>query len=746
MEELISIKEKLKYHMLRLPILTVLLFSLMCSYAQQHPVTFFTKSEAAEVKKNLGAFPVLKESYNVIKKEVDEFVGKDVDVPFPKDPAGGYTHDKHKSNYTLMFNSGILYNLTGEVKYATLVKNMLLKYAVLNPTLKNHPQATSASPGHIFWQALNDANWMVYAGMAYDLIYNSLNVAERKKIEEGAFKPEVDFFTKDLKGWYDRIHNHNVWASAGVGIIGIASNNQDYIDIALKGSDKDGKTGFIAQMNQLFSPDGYYTEGPYYVRYAILPYMLFANALNNTDPSLKIFDHRNKILQKALMTCLQQTNTDGVFFPMNDAIKDKDYTTNEIVTAINIAWKVYGNDDGLLTIAKKQNRVMLNKGGSSIAAALATKKNISAFYPYKTIESMDGVKGNEGGISVLRNGTGNNLTSLIFKYASQGMGHGHFDRLNINLFDKGNEILQDYGSARFIGIEQKYGGRYLPENAAFAAQTITHNTIVVDETSHFNGNSELGEKSHAQKLFSDISNPSLLVVSAKEDKAYEGTGLHRTVYMLQLPGEKKLVIDIFNATSSDEHQYDLPFKYNGQFINPSFKYTAHTKKQETLGLKNGYQFIWKEAEASVVDTTVQFTFLNNQTYYTVSSLVQDTAKIFFTRSGANDPNFNIRHEPAFIIRKKGKGQAFISVVEIHGKYDPNFEFSTNAYPTVKKIKLLLNNNDYTIAEVIFGGKTILIAQCNNDFEKTKKHSLNLTNEKIEWNGPYSILYDGKGLK
>jgi hypothetical protein len=24
--------------------------------------------------------------------------------------------------------------------------------------------------------------------------------------------------------------------------------------------------------------------------------------------------------------------------------------------------------------------------------------------------------------------------------------------------------------------------------------------------------------------------------------------------------------------------------------------------------------------------------------------------------------------------------------------------------------------------------------------------LNLTNEKIEWNGPYSILYDGKGLK
>src|SRR5690606_34930908 len=124
-------------------------------------------------------------------------------------------------------------------------KNMLMKYAALNPSLKNHPQATSSSPGRIFWQALNDANWMVYTGMAYDLIYNSLTTAERKKIEYGAFKPEVDFFTHDLKNWFNLIHNHAVWACAGVGIIGIATHNQDYIDMAMKGSDKKGNSGFI---------------------------------------------------------------------------------------------------------------------------------------------------------------------------------------------------------------------------------------------------------------------------------------------------------------------------------------------------------------------------------------------------------------------------------------------------------------------------------------------------------------------
>jgi oligo-alginate lyase len=732
--------------MLRLRLITAFIVPFVYANAQQHPVTFFTKTDAAAVKKNINSFPVLTQSYNAIKTQVDEYVGRDIDVPFPKDAAGGYTHDKHKINYTLMFNSGVLYNITGDAKYAALVKQMLLKYAALNPTLKNHPQATSSSPGRIFWQALNDANWMVYAGMAYDLVYNSLSSADRKKIEEGAFKPEVDYLTKDLKEWFDRLHNHSVWACAGVGIIGIASNNQDYIDIALKGADKNGKSGFIAQMDNLFSPDGYYTEGPYYVRYAILPYILFANALNNTNPSLKIFEHRNSILQKALTTCLQQTNTDGVFFPMNDAIKEKDYTTNEIVTAINIAWSVYGSNDGLLTVAKKQNRVMLNKGGTAIAAALAKNKNVAPYYPYKTIESTDGVKGNEGGISVLRNGKGNDLTSLIFKYASQGLGHGHFDRLNINLFDKGNEILQDYGSARFIGIEQKYGGRYLSENSAYAAQTIAHNTIVADEISHFEGNSDIGEKSHAEKLFSDITKPEILVVSAKEDKAYKNIGLQRTVYMIELPTGKKLTVDIFNTASSEEHQYDLPFQYNGQFINTSFKYTANTKNQETLGTKSGYQFIWKEAQAAVADTTIQFTFLNKNTYYTISSLVEGAAEIFFTRSGANDPNFNIRREPSYIIRKKGKNQSFINVIEIHGKYDPINEFSINAYSGVGQIKLLQNDENFSVVTLMAGGKKIVILQSNKDFEKSKNHSLKINDITMQWVGPYAVLYDGKKLQ
>lgn len=726
-------------------LLTILFITAVTKAGAQHPVTLFTKTEATEVKNNLSKYPLLSQSFSDIRQQTDEWLNKPVDVPVPKDPAGGYTHQRHMANYMLMFNSGMLYNLTGDAKYATLVKNILLQYAKLNPGLPKHPQATSSSPGHIFWQALNDANWLVYTGMAYDLIYNSLSAQERTTIEQGAFKPEVDFFTKDLSSWFNLIHNHGVWACAGVGMVGIATNNKEYLDMALYGTQKDGKSGFIAQMNNLFSPDGYYTEGPYYVRYAILPYYLFANALQHARPELKIFEQRDRILQKALVAGLQQTNIDGTFFPMNDAMKEKDYTANELVTAIDIACAMYGTDAAMLAVTKKQNHVILNKGGMAIAIAMADNKSIPAWFPYHSAEYTDGARGNEGGVSLLRNGKESGLTTLIYKYSSHGLSHGHFDKLNINLFDKGNEILTDYGSVRFVNVEQKYGGRYLPENDAYATQTIAHNTVVVDESSHFNGKEQTSEKHHPVKLFSNISNPAVQVVSARQDSAYAGVRLQRTVYLLQLPGDKKLVADIFNTTSGSEHQYDLPFHYNGQVINATFKYQAATQQQEPLGKKNGYQFLWKEASANANSNLPQFTFLFNRTYYTISSATDSATQLFFTRTGANDPNFNLRHEPAYIIRKKAKDAAFINIVEIHGKFDPVTESSVNSAPSVQQIKLLQNDTQFTVALITIAGKSLVLAQCNNDFDAKSKHTFNKSDVSVEWTGPYTVLYEGKRL-
>ena len=109
--------------------------------------------------------------------------------------------------------------------------------------------------------------------------------------------------------------------------------------------------------------------------------------------------------------------------------------------------------------------------------------------------------------------------TLVFKYAAQGLSHGHYDKLSFSLYEKGDEVLQDYGLARYVNIEQKAGGNYLKENTSWAKQTIAHNTLTQNETSHFQGKYEVGSQHHSDLYFFDASNSNVQVVSAIESES-----------------------------------------------------------------------------------------------------------------------------------------------------------------------------------------------------------------------------------
>ena len=370
------------------------------------------------------------------------------------------------------------------------------------------------------------------------------------------------------------------------------------------------------------------------------------------------------------------------------------------------------------------------------------KNKTNDFYPYSSIEFTDGAKGDEGGVSILRSGKGKSLTSLIYKYSSHGLSHGHYDKLNINLYDNGNEVLQDYGASRFINIEQKWGGRYLPETKSYAQQSIAHNTVTVDETSHFNGKEEQSEKFHPVKLFSTVGNGKVQAVSVLDDKAYKDVIMHRSVYMISLPGSSRpLIIDLFRLNSSTSHQYDLPFNYMGNLISTNYKLNSFTKSMSTLGTKNGYQHLWKEAEGTVKAPFGQFTFLNERTFYTISSSIDDSVQVFFTRTGANDPNFNLRRDPSYIIRTKGSNKFLVNVVEIHGNFDPVIEMSTNAYPSVTSIEKLQEDENYSAVLITIKEKQLLLVQANKNFDKNASHKFQKGKFQAEWKGPFAVLYE-----
>ena len=84
----------------------------------QHPNLILTTKSVSEIKSKLGKVPLFDATLEKAKEDVDVQLEKGIDVPIPKDMAGGYTHTQHKINYATMHKAGILFQLTGDEKYA----------------------------------------------------------------------------------------------------------------------------------------------------------------------------------------------------------------------------------------------------------------------------------------------------------------------------------------------------------------------------------------------------------------------------------------------------------------------------------------------------------------------------------------------------------------------------------------------------------------------------------------------------
>ena len=111
-------------------IITTSAFALCCLFgiqtkAQNHTNLIFTKSSVAEMRSQLGKVALFDESLADAKTEVDAAILLGINVPIPKDMAGGFTDEQHKKNYTILQKAGVLYQLTQDEKYAfCLCKNV----------------------------------------------------------------------------------------------------------------------------------------------------------------------------------------------------------------------------------------------------------------------------------------------------------------------------------------------------------------------------------------------------------------------------------------------------------------------------------------------------------------------------------------------------------------------------------------------------------------------------------------------
>ena len=669
------------------------------------------------------------------QSKLDALIDTPLTIPVPKDPGGGYTHETHKANFTLMYDAGQLYQLTGEKKYADFAGKMMLAYADVYPSWGIHPAKKEQSPGRMFWQNLNESMFLLHTAPSYGAVKETLSEEQRDKIETDLLRNMADFLSVGAPETFNKVHNHGTWATAAVGLTGYAIGDDEYVEQALMGLDKSGEAGFLKQMDVLFSPDGYYNEGPYYQRFALKPFVIFAQAVQKNNPERKIFEKRDGILKKATYSLIQQ-NYGGLFFPINDAIKEKGIRTNELLHGVAIAYELTG-DTGLLSIAQEQNTFVLTPESRKLSQDLAAGK--ATPFDYKSMRLGDGEQGTDGALDILRASADPNGLAAVAKNTSQGLGHGHFDKMGLLVYDAGHEILRDYGAARFLNVEAKFGGHYLAENDKYAKQTIAHNALVVDETSHFDSDVNVGNK-NAPTLGAFITGENIQLTSAEIDTAYEDVRIGRSVAIIEDAAfSGPVIIDLTEAHSENLHNYDLPFHYNGHLVETNFDVAAEPLTRTPLGYKNGYEYLWKVAEAQPVDGLSQVTWLLDRKFYSVSSAVPKGTEVIFTQVGANDPNFNLRNEPGFILRAKtNDGVSFLSVIEPHGDYNPTVEYTIGSHSRVKSVSHFEGGAAEYIMIETKDGNVVGLGLGDED-NPSGTHSVDVNGETISWTGPYKLF-------
>ncbi|WP_061008056.1 heparinase II/III family protein [Vibrio sp. CUB2] len=710
-----------------------------------------TEAEVELLRKEVGKPSLMGKSIEANRKELEAFMRLPLDVPGHGE-AGGYEHNRHKQNYTYMNLAGRLFLITQEEKYAQFVKDLLAIYAEKYLTFDFHVQKNTNPTGRLFHQILNEHCWLMFTSLAYSCVASVMTEEERTAVVERIFEPMLDMFTVKYAHDFDRIHNHGIWAVAAVGICGLAIGKPEYLEMSVYGQDRDDTGGFLAQISQLFAPSGYYMEGPYYHRYAIRPTCVFAEVVHRHMPEVDIYNYKDKVIGNTVQAMLATAYPNGEFPALNDASRTMSITDMGVQVAVSVYSKHYGLDDNILGMAKIQNAVWMHPCGLELSQAydkaIADREIGMPFWP--SVELNEGPTGNNGaqGFIRMQDKTGD-VSQLVMNYGQHGMGHGNFDTLGITFFNRGQEVLREYGFCRWVNVEPKFGGRYLDENKSYARQTIAHNAVTIDEQCQNGFDVDRADSVHGLPHFFKVEGTEINGMSAFANDHYPNTDMQRSVFMLNLDElEAPLLLDLYRIEGEGEHQYDYSHQYDGQIVRTNFDYQSFGELN-TLGDDFGYQHLWKVAGGKVQDTAL-VSWLQNNTYYTwlgTSSSAKQNGdnEVIFTRTGANDPSFNLRSEPAFILRSKGESTLFASVLETHGYFNEEFEQSVNARGQVKDIRVVGYNAVGSIVEITTEKSlvTVMISNVLGADDQTP-HQVEMNGKTYSWNGFYSLEVNAFG--
>jgi len=632
-----------------------------------HPRLFLNQQEIDALKAAIESDPAFGE---VVEKHINE-LREVADSPHLPDETKGDNLDIARQAASF----AVAYVLTNEQQFAAAAAVILKRYAEVFPSYEpSHLKGLATSA------ALEECVWAVDAAAAYDLIYNSgeLTEADKQAIERDVLRASAEVLRH-----CNHAHRSNwrIRSVAGVAAMGFCIGDRELIDEAFNGvRDETGmlvRDGFVQHMAWSVLADGIYYErsqsyseecGDGFVHvleaarhsgidlwqreFAGSPYDAGA------DHDRRFGESRPKTIQHVYDAVLYRAFANGTLAKVANSY----WNHLSRRDGWSAAWRAYGDDRyawplvcdpkgwlhdlrDLLFIPPKFPTGQLDFGADKKLGVTGRYVNACTLLP-------------NGGYAVLRQDATRDAVSAAMTFGDFANGHCQADQLSLVVYAAGRHVLPD----------TKYF-RYIDQHLTWSKQTISHNTVTVDEVSQYpRGDSDdmwisaTKKKPLRGRVVFFHAGDELKAVRAECNEAYEGVSYDRTTALVG-----SVVVDFFRCRSDDEHQYDYALHVDGKLADCSAK--LGETEDGPLAESYGYCHIVDLRRAAVADELVELSHDEDDgtgPQLHLSLLPAGDVELIL---GNGIEGLEGERAEAVILRKAGRDADFVSVIDPVGEAD-----------------------------------------------------------------------------
>ena len=461
----------------------------------------------------------------------------------PRDTTEIYRGAKYDASWAGWYNRrlashlvwmGLLWQTTGEEKYAKAGREILLRFADLY--LQYPTENTILGPAHVFFGTLSESFWGVDMAYGYDFLYNytGFTEADRAKLKEKLFYP----LARITQQFPESASNRQLWYNNVSAAVGFLYGDQQLVDFAMK-----GEYGFDWQLGSALPESGFWAEWSGYHFVALRGMIHLAEMARHNGMDLyhreiagrtmkKMFDVPFRLIKPNLEFPRNKDSGGGMileyatFWEIGYSVyRDSLYLALLSLTGLQRGKQVVGEESGA---RETENPISL----FNVVPDLPTFR--ADIYP----EESTNLEGN--GFAVLRNGSGKDRRYLYLDYGIMGGEHGHPDRLQVGYYALGRNWIVD-------PLNEHY---FNPNLQLWFRQSIAHNTVVLDQTSQTWTNGYY-------RFFGAL--PGLQVASGASVTEYPGARLVRTLLQVD-----DYFIDLCDVEAREPRLIDWPMHSFGK--------------------------------------------------------------------------------------------------------------------------------------------------------------------------------------